>query len=232
VIGNGYLTVAGQTAPGDGICLANWRAGMTSCTDVNMRFMRCRLGDAAQQAMDGIGLGNANNSIIDHTSISWTMDEASSSRQSGRVGSQSAMNTFQHNIISEPLRHSYHYNDSLRSSTGCTDCYQEHAFAASISGEIASYHHNLIAHSTDRNWSLAGGYDQSQHLAGSLDIRNNVVYNWKGRTQDGGVDRLNYVNNYYKTYDSNPSAKYLLKTDANDPSVVTATQACITWSAT
>jgi hypothetical protein len=79
--------------------------------------------------------------------------EASSSRQSGSVGSQSAMITFQHNIISEPLQHSYHYNDAERAATGCTNCYQEHAFAASISGEIGSYHHNLIAHSTDRNWS-------------------------------------------------------------------------------
>lgn len=217
VIGNGYLTVAGQTAPGDGICLANWRAGMSSCNDVIMRFMRCRLGDASRQAMDGIGLGNSTYSIIDHTSISWTTDEASSSRQSGRVGSQSAMNSFQHNIISEPLQHSYHYNDSERAATGCTNCYQPHAFAASISGEIASYHHNLIAHSTDRNWSLAGGLDQSQHYAGSLDIRNNVVYNWTARTTDGGVARCNYVNNFYKSYSTSPSAKYLLKLDTLVP---------------
>ena len=47
-------------------------------------------------------------------------------------------------------------------------------------------------------WSLAGGLDQSSHYAGSLDIRNNVVYNWLARTTDGGVDRLNYVNNYFK----------------------------------
>jgi fibronectin type 3 domain-containing protein len=213
VIGNGTVTVAGQTAPGDGICLANWRAGMTSCSDVTMRFMRCRLGDASQQAMDGIGLGNANNSIIDHCSISWTMDEASSSRQSGAVGSRSAMNSFQHNIISEPLQHSYHYNDAERAATGCTNCYQPHAFAASISGEIASYHHNLIAHSTDRNWSLAGGLDQSANPAGSLDIRNNVVYNWTSRTTDGGVARANYENNYYESYSSNPSAQYFLKAD-------------------
>jgi hypothetical protein len=213
VVGNGYLTIAGQTAPGEGICLANWRAGFSSCNDVIMRFMRCRLGDASQQAMDGIGLGNSTHSIIDHCSISWTIDEASSSRQSGAVGSQSAMTSFQHNIISEPLQHSYHYNDSLRASTGCTDCYQAHAFAASISGEIGSYHHNLIAHSTDRNWSLAGGLDQSQHYAGSLDIRNNVVYNWTARSTDGGVARCNYVNNYYRSYSTSPSAKYLLKLD-------------------
>jgi hypothetical protein len=208
VIGNGYLTVAGQTAPGEGICLANWRAGMSSCSDVIMRFMRCRLGDAAQQAMDGIGLGNSTHSIIDHCSISWTMDEASSSRQSGGVGSASAMITFQHNMISEPLQHSYHYNATNR------NYYEQHAFAASISGEIGSYHHNLIAHSTDRNWSLAGGLDQQSHYAGSLDIRNNVIYNWLGRTTDGGVQRANYVSNYYKPFPANPYATWLLKLDA------------------
>ena len=217
VIGNGYLTVAGQTAPGDGICLANWRAGLSSCNDVTMRFLRCRLGDASHQAMDGMGLGNSTHSIIDHASISWTIDESTSSRQSGKVGSQSSMITFQHNIVSEPQQHSYHYNDSERAATGCTNCYQAHAFAASISGEIGSYHHNLIAHSTDRNWSLAGGLDQSQHYAGSLDIRNNVVYNWTARTTDGGVARCNYVNNFYKSYPTSPSAKYLLKLDALVP---------------
>jgi hypothetical protein len=211
--GNGYLTVAGQTAPGEGICIANWRAGMSSCSDVIMRFVRCRLGDASQQAMDGIGLGNSTHSIIDHCSISWTIDEASSSRQSGSVGSQSAMTSFQHNIISEPLHHSYHYNDAKRAATGCTNCYQTHAFAASISGEIASYHHNLIAHSTDRNWSLAGGLDQSSHYAGSLDIRNNVVFNWTARTTDGGVARCNYVSNYYKPYAPNSPVTWLLKLD-------------------
>jgi hypothetical protein len=207
VVGNGYLTVAGQTAPGDGICLANYRAGMTSCSDVILRFMRCRLGDGARKAMDGIGLGNSTHSIIDHTTISWTMDEGTSSRQSGRVDSESAMITFQRNVISEPLQHSYHYDGANRTN------YEPHAFAGSISGEIGSYHHNLLAHSTDRNWSLAGGLDQSQKYAGSLDIRNNVVYNWAGRTTDGGVARCNYVNNFYKSYPTSPSAKFLLKLD-------------------
>ncbi len=208
--GNGYVTIAGQTAPGDGICFANWRVGMASCSDAITRFVRVRLGDASQQAMDGLGLGNCNNSIIDHCSISWTMDEASSSRQSGGVGSQSAMITFQHNIISEPLQHSYHYLASNRTN------YEQHAFAASISGEIGSYHHNLIAHSTDRNWSLAGGLDQPGHYAGSLDIRNNVVYNWLGRSTDGGVARLNNASNYFKPFPSNPYATFLLRLDPID----------------
>lgn len=215
IIGNGYLTIAGQTAPGDGICIANYRAGMSGPHDVIMRFMRFRTGDGAQQSMDAMSLGSATHTIVDHVSSSWSLDVACNSLQSGSVGSAAAMTTYQRNIISEPLRYSYHYNDSERAATGCTNCFQPHAFGASISGEIGSYHHNLIAHSTDRNWSLAGGLDQSVHYAGSLDVRNNVVYNWlNGRTTDGGVARLNYVNNYYKPYPANPYATWLLKLDS------------------
>lgn len=213
IIGNGYLTIAGQTAPGDGICIANWRAGMASPNDVIMRFMRFRTGDLEQQSMDAMSLGSATHTIVDHCSSSWSLDVTCNSLQSGSVGSQSAMTTYQRNIISEPLRYSYHYNDSERAATGCTNCYQPHGFAASISGEIGSYHHNLIAHSTDRNWSLAGGLDQSVHYAGSLDIRNNVVYNWTARTTDGGVARCNYVNNYYKPFAANNPVTWLLKLD-------------------
>lgn len=213
IIGNGYLTIAGQTAPGDGICIANWRAGMSGPNDVVMRYLRFRIGDGAQQSMDAMSLGSATHTIVDHISSSWSLDVACNSLQSGSVGSQSAMTTYQHNIISEPLRYSYHYNDAERAATGCTNCFQPHAFAASISGEIGSYHHNLIAHSTDRNWSLAGGLDQQVHYAGSLDIRNNVVYNWTGRSTDGGVARCNYENNYYKPYFLNPYATWILRLD-------------------
>ena len=213
IIGNGYLTIAGQTAPGDGICIANWRAGMEGPNDVIMRFMRFRVGDAAQQSMDAMSPGSATHTIVDHCSSSWSLDVACNSLQSGSVGSQSAMTSYQHNIISEPLNYSYHYNDAERSATGCTNCYQPHAFAASISGEIGSYHHNLIAHSTDRSWSLAGGLDQSSHYAGSLDIRNNVVYNWTARTTDGGCARCNYESNYYKPYPGNTTQNWLLRLD-------------------
>ena len=219
IVGNGYVTIAGQTAPGDGICIANWRAGMSGPNDVIMRFMRFRIGDAEQQSMDAMSPGSATHTIIDHCTSSWSLDVACNSLQSGSLGSQSAMTSYQHNIISEPLCYSYHYNDAERAATCktnncCTTCYQAHAFAASISGEIGSYHHNLIAHSTDRNWSLAGGLDQGSHYAGSLDIRNNVIYNWTARTTDGGCARLNYVNNYYKPYPSNPFATWLLKLDS------------------
>jgi hypothetical protein len=212
IVTNSYVTIAGQTAPGDGICLANYRAGMSGPNDVIMRYLHFRVGDGAQQSMDAMSPGSATHSIFDHITSSWSLDVACNSLQSGSVGSQSAMTSYQKNIISEPLRYSYHYNDTLR-SMGSNNVYQPHAFAASISGEIGSYHHNLITHSTDRNWSMAGGYDHSVNYAGSLDIRNNVVYNWNARTTDGGAARVDYENNYYKPYTGNSYPSWILRLD-------------------
>ena len=183
--GNSYLTIAAQTAPGEGICLADTSAGLGSCNDVIMRFLRDRVGDATRAAIDGIGMGSSNDSIIDHCTISWAIDEGTSSRDGHNI-------TFQRNIVSEGLQHSYHYAAADRTK------FETHAFAGSISGQIGSYHHNLLAHCTDRNWSLAGGLTQDGKYAGSLDLRNNVVYNWTARTTDGGVKACNFVNNYYK----------------------------------
>jgi hypothetical protein len=199
-----YCTIAGQTAPGDGICLANFSSGAYGTHDVIIRYMRFRIGDFAKKAMDGAGLGSCDHCIMDHCSISWSSDEGTSSRAARNI-------TFQRNIIAEALHHSYHYRASDRSK------YETHAFAGSISGDIGSFHHNLLAHCTDRNWSLAGGYNQSGMYAGVLDIRNNVVYNWTARTTDGGVARMNYINNYYKPHPGNPFVKWLLKLDPISP---------------
>ena len=201
---NPYCTIAGQTAPGDGICLANFSGGAYGTHDVIIRYMRFRIGDAAQKAMDGAGLGSCDNCIIDHCSISWSSDEGTSSRGARNI-------TFQHNIVAEALHHGPHYRASDRTKL------ETHAFAGSISGNIGSYHHNLLADCTDRNWSLAGGLTQGGHYAGYLDIRNNVVYNWTARTTDGGVKALNYVNNYYKPHAPNPFVKWLLKLDDINP---------------
>ncbi len=201
---NPFCTVAGQTAPGDGICLANFSAGAYGTHDVIIRFVRFRIGDFARKAMDGAGMSSCDNCIIDHCSISWSSDEGTSSRGAKNI-------TFQRNIVAEALHHSYHYDARDRTK------FETHAFAGSISGDIGSYHHNLLAHCTDRNWSLAGGLDKTRHYAGRLDIRNNVVYNWTARTTDGGVLEMNYVNNYYKPYPKNPFVKWLLKLDELHP---------------
>jgi hypothetical protein len=171
---NPYCTIAGQTAPGDGICLANFSGGAYGTHDVIIRYLRFRIGDVAKKAMDGAGLGSCDNCIMDHCSISWSSDEGTSSRGAHNV-------TFQRNIVAEALHHGPHYRANDRTKL------ETHAFAGSISGDIGSYHHNLLADCTDRNWSLAGGLTQGGHYAGRLDIRNNVVYNWTARTTDGGV---------------------------------------------
>ena len=201
---NPYCTIAGQTAPGDGICLADYGAGAYGTHDVVIRYLRFRISDSANRAMDGAGLGSCDNCIMDHCSISWSSDEGTSSRGGKNI-------TFQRNIVAEALHHGPHYRASDRTKL------ETHAFAGSISGNIGSYHHNLLADCTDRNWSLAGGLNQSGKYAGYLDIRNNVVYNWTARTTDGGVKALNYVNNYYKPHAPNPFVKWLLKLDPINP---------------
>ena len=172
----GDVTIAGQTAPGDGICVARYSFGMLSTHDAVIRFIRTRVGDYSKKALDGMGMSNCDHCIIDHCSISWSLDEGHSSRSAKNI-------TFSRNIIAEALNNSYHYG--------------KHSFAGSISGNRGSYHHNLLAHCAGRNWSLAGGLDQSGQYAGYCDIRNNVVYNWKHRTTDGGIMRCNFVNNLY-----------------------------------
>lgn len=172
----GDVYVAGQTAPGEGICVARYSFGMLGANDAIIRFIRTRVGDYAQTSLDGMGMASSDHSIIDHCSISWSIDEGHSSRGARNI-------TFSRNIISEALNDSYQYAD--------------HSFAASISGNRGSYHHNLLSHCAGRNWSLAGGLDPAQQYAGYCDIRNNVVYNWLNRTTDGGVMRCNFVNNYY-----------------------------------
>ena len=176
----GDVYIAGQTAPGEGICVARYGLGALGASDVVIRFIRNRVGDYANRSMDGIGLASCDYSIVDHCSISWTVDEGTSSRWAKNI-------TFQRNIVSECLNNSVH-------SEG-----KKHSFAGSISGDIGSFHHNLLAHCGGRNWSLAGGFEQDGlHQGGKLDITNNVVYNWQGRTTDGQIAYVNFVNNYYK----------------------------------
>ena len=179
---NEFLTVAGQTAPGKGICIRNYTFGGLGARDTIIRFIRLRLGDLAGETMDGMGLAGSDHCIVDHCSISWSIDEAFSSRGAQNI-------TFQRNIISEALNIAGHrkYEDG-----------KGHGYAGSIGGNVGSFHHSLLAHNAGRNWSLAGGIDQANIHAGRIDIRNMVVYNWKNRTTDGGARQVNFVNNYYK----------------------------------
>jgi hypothetical protein len=181
---NSQLTIAGQTAPGLGICLTNYNFGILGARDVVIRYLRVRPGNTSGKTLDGMGMASAENCIIDHCSISWTLDEAFSSRGAKNI-------TLQRTLISEALNAAGHKNYPPGT---------EHGYAASIGGDVGSFHHNLLAHCAGRNWSLAGGLDKTNGhaYAGRLDLRNNVVYNWKNRTTDGGAHEVNFVANYYK----------------------------------
>lgn len=174
-----YITVAGQTAPGKGICF-RWAPIGAVGDDLILQHIRMRLGIGV--TYDGIGLTGANHSIIDHASISWTIDEAFSSRGAHNI-------TLQNTLISEALNVAGHQNYPDGKA---------HGFAGSVGGDVGSLHHNLLAHNNGRNWSLAGGLDGNGYYAGRMDIFNMVVYNWGGRTTDGGAHEVNFVNNYYK----------------------------------
>jgi hypothetical protein len=190
---NSQLTVAGQTAPGLGICISDYNFGVLGARDVIIRYVRVRPGNVSGETLDGMGLASADDSIIDHCSISWTLDEALSTRGAKNI-------TVQRTLISEALNAAGH-----RKYPPGT----EHGYAASIGGDIGSFHHNLLAHCAGRNWSLAGGLDKAKGhtYAGRLDIRNNVVYNWKNRTTDGGAHEVNFVANYYKP---GPATRYFV----------------------
>ena len=182
ILRNPFITIAGQTPPSKGICLSNYNLGMLGCHDAVIRYLRVRPGDLTGETMDGMGMASSDHSIIDHCSISWTQDESFSSRGARNI-------TLQRTLISEALNIAGH----KKYEKG-----KEHGYAASISGDVGSFHHNLLAHCAGRNWSLAGGLDNAGRHAGRLDIRNNVVYNWSHRTTDGGARQVNFVNNYYK----------------------------------
>ena len=173
-----YVTVAGQTAPGNGISFKAAPLGIGS--ESQWRHVRMRLGGG--KTYDGIGMAGANFSILDHASIAWTIDEAFSSRGAQNI-------SLQRTLISEALNAAGHENYGSGA---------RHGYAGSVGGDVGSLHHNLLAHCYGRNWSLAGGLDGDGYYSGRMDIFNTVVYNYGLRATDGGAKEVNFVGNYYK----------------------------------
>jgi len=177
-----YLTIAGQTAPGKGVTIKKQQLAMSGSRDVVLRYLRLLVGKESGETQNATGMAGADHCIMDHVSAGWGLDEGLSTRGGKNL-------TFQRNSLSEALNVAGHQNYPAGTA---------HGYAASIGGDIASFHHNLLAHNEGRNWSMAGGLDGAGYYAGKLDIFNNVVYNWGGRTTDGGAHQVNFVNNYYK----------------------------------
>lgn len=183
------VTIAGQTAPGDGICLADYPVSLGG-DNIIVRYLRFRLGDRFQDKgkVDGSGHDDAfggnrkKNIIIDHCSMSWSTDEAFTVYDGDST-------TLQWNIISEPLNYSYHFEK------GDTD-YENHGYGAIWGGRHLTAHHNLFAHCISRNPRFAGIRSSSAEL---VEFANNVIYNWGHNSVYGGEGgRYNMINNYYK----------------------------------
>lgn len=189
---NPRITIAGQTAPGDGICLKKFPLNI-SADDSVVRFLRVRLGDEAGKLMDGIDISDAENVIVDHCSVSWTLDEAVNTYH----GSKNI--TIQWCLISESL-----HNSPLRNG---------HGFAASLGGMNSSYHHNLFANNAGRNPSIAG---ETSNPTIDLDFRNNIIFNWQKRRLDGRPESINVINNYYKAGPASRELRSIVKMQCLD----------------
>ncbi|WP_426058819.1 T9SS type A sorting domain-containing protein [Hymenobacter sp. B1770] len=197
-------TLAGQTAPGDGICIADRQVSVAG-NNVIIRYLRFRLGDRYPQ-ITNIGMvdGNGNedalsgqdrkNVVIDHCTMSWSMDEAFTF-----YGANTDSMTLQWNLISEPLNYSYHFE------SGDTD-YQRHGYGGIWGGRRASFHHNLFAHCLSRTPRWNGTRYGAAIGSENCDFRNNVIYNWGSNNVHGGEGgNYNIVNNYYKSGPSTSS---------------------------
>lgn len=186
-----YITIAGQTAPGDGVCVTGASVLMDT-HDVVIRHMRFRRGQTDVAFRDDALGGNCvGNVIIDHCSASWGLDENMSvyrhvyNRDStGRGLKLPTVNiTIQNSVFSE-----------------CLDMYN-HAFGATIGGHNSMFCRNLFASNISRNCSIG--------MNGDFNFVNNITFNWWNRTVDGGdnTSRLNIINNNFKPGPITPKDK-------------------------
>jgi hypothetical protein len=175
-INKSFLTIAGQTAPGDGVTVAG-HSTVISGNNVIIRYLRFRVGDGNCPVIqdDALWVDKTSEVILDHVSASWSVDETLSVTESNNV-------TVQWSFITESMKNSCHekgahgYGSLIRFGSG-----------------VVTYHHNLYAHHDSRNPRVGDNI--------GFDFVNNVIYNWGGESgysgaAEEGTTRINYVGNY------------------------------------
>ncbi len=188
------LTLAGQTAPGDGICFKNYGVTLRG-QNIIIRYLRFRPGlDAGTEALEkgiaGLNVENCRNVIVDHCSFGWANEECA-------IFYDNEYTTVQWCIASEGLYNAGHAKGSR-------------SYCGVWGGQFASYHHNLIAHNRSRTIRFNGARAHDKYAL--VDYRNNVNYNWGssgacygGEVEiSGGYSRANMVSNYYKPGPATP----------------------------
>lgn len=190
VVKRSNLTIAGQTAPGDGICLKNYSFILNGASakgnhgNIVIRYIRSRPGGTDKKGLYGFDMENCHDVIIDHCSFSWANEECAAMYDTKNT-------TVQWCIVSEGLYNAGHMKG-------------KRSYGGVWGGQYATYHHNLLAHLNSRAVRFNGA--RAHDTIALIDYRNNVIYNWGNANAcyggevniTGGLSQINIISNYYK----------------------------------